>query len=110
MTSPHVEGHRQRSWRGGRCRRWLVGDRRQRHVELLPGGGARRDRDGEHHALDLDLDRGTGAGTVRAHLGFGRIAACRFRNRGTEYVSGSGVEWISGSTKRQCDRALDRPR
>jgi hypothetical protein len=30
----------------------------------------------------------------------------RFRNRGTEYVSESGIEWMSGGTKRQCDRAL----
>ena len=28
---------------------------------------------------------------------------CRFRNRGTEYFSESGVKWMSGSTKRQCD-------
>jgi hypothetical protein len=31
---------------------------------------------------------------------------CRFRNRGTEYVSESGKKWMQGSTKRQCDRAL----
>jgi hypothetical protein len=35
---------------------------------------------------------------------------CRFRNRSTEYVRESGVEWMSGSTKRQCDRALRSPR
>jgi hypothetical protein len=34
---------------------------------------------------------------------------CRFRNRGTEYVSKSGVKGMSGSTKRQCDRALAPP-
>jgi hypothetical protein len=35
---------------------------------------------------------------------------CRFRNRGPEYVSESGIKWMSGSTKRQCDRALRPPR
>jgi hypothetical protein len=29
-----------------------------------------------------------------------------FRNRGTEYVRKYGMKWMSGSTKRQCDRAL----
>ena len=27
----------------------------------------------------------------------------RFRNRGAEYMSESGVKWMSGSAKRQCD-------
>ena len=31
---------------------------------------------------------------------------CRFRNRGIEYVSESGMKRMNGSTKRQCDRAL----
>ena len=31
---------------------------------------------------------------------------CRFRNRGTEYVSDSGMKWMRGRTKRECDRAL----
>jgi hypothetical protein len=31
---------------------------------------------------------------------------CRFRNRGTEYASEYGMKWMSGCTKRQCDRAL----
>jgi hypothetical protein len=35
---------------------------------------------------------------------------CRFRSRGTEYVSESGMKWISGGTKRQCDRALIVPK
>jgi hypothetical protein len=34
---------------------------------------------------------------------------CRFSNRGTEYVSRSGIKWMSGSTKRQCDRTLAPP-
>jgi hypothetical protein len=33
-----------------------------------------------------------------------------FRNRGTNCVSESAIEWMSGSTKRQCDRAQCRPR
>jgi hypothetical protein len=28
-----------------------------------------------------------------------------FRNRATEYVRESGIQWVSGSTRRQCDRA-----
>ena len=35
---------------------------------------------------------------------------CRFRNRGTEYVSEYGIKWTRGSLKRQCDRALTHPR
>jgi hypothetical protein len=35
---------------------------------------------------------------------------CRFSNRGTEYVSESGMKWVSGSAKQECDRALSRPR
>ena len=34
---------------------------------------------------------------------------CRFRHRGTEYVSESGIKWMSGSTKRQRDRAQCPP-
>jgi hypothetical protein len=34
---------------------------------------------------------------------------CCFRKRGAECVSESGMEWMSGSTKRQCDRALPPP-
>jgi hypothetical protein len=44
-----------------------------------------------------------GAGSVarvRSH--------CRFIKIGAEYVSEYGLKWMSGSTKRQCDRALDQ--
>jgi hypothetical protein len=34
---------------------------------------------------------------------------CRFRNKDTEYVRGSSIEWMSGGAKRQCDRALFPP-
>ena len=34
---------------------------------------------------------------------------CRFRNRGTEYVSEPGMKWMNDSTKRECDRALAPP-
>ena len=34
---------------------------------------------------------------------------CRFINRGTDPLSKSGIKWMSGSTKRQCDRALGLP-
>ena len=37
--------------------------------------------------------------------GWGSLA-CRVRSRGTDPLSESGVTWMSGSTKRQCDRAL----
>ena len=35
---------------------------------------------------------------------------CRFRNRGTEYVSESCVKRMSSSAKQRCDRALPPPR
>jgi hypothetical protein len=43
-------------------------------------------------AVVVDLRR------VRSH--------CRFRNRGTEYVTESGMKWMSGGAKRQCGRVL----
>jgi hypothetical protein len=42
--------------------------------------------------------RRRGPARVRSH--------CRFRNRGTEYVSRCGIKWMSGRTERRCDRAL----
>ena len=41
------------------------------------------------------------------HLGSSRIVASE--NKGTKNVSESGVKWVSGRTKRQCDRALRPP-
>jgi hypothetical protein len=38
------------------------------------------------------------ASRVRSH--------CRFRERGIDYTSEYGIKWMSGGTKRQCDRAL----
>ena len=38
---------------------------------------------------------------VEDHLRSGRIVA--FRNRGTEYVSEYGMEWMSGGAGRRCD-------
>jgi hypothetical protein len=47
------------------------------------------------------------AGSSRAARSGVRVRShCRFRNRGIEYVSESGVKWMSGSTKRQCDQTL----
>jgi hypothetical protein len=37
------------------------------------------------------------------------VANWRFRNRGIEYFSESGINWMSGSAKRECDRALAVP-
>ena len=45
----------------------------------------------------VDFCAGPASPRVRSH--------CRFRYRGTEYVSKSGMKWMSGSTKRQCNRA-----
>jgi hypothetical protein len=44
---------------------------------------------------------------LTTHLEFGRIVVSE--NRGTKHVSKSGLKWMSGSTKRQCDRALRAP-
>ena len=40
------------------------------------------------------------------HLAFGRTVAIE---KGTEYISESGMKWMSGGTKRQCTRALRPP-
>jgi hypothetical protein len=37
---------------------------------------------------------------------WGRVRSHRSRNRGTEYVSESGIKWMSGGIKRQRDRVL----
>jgi hypothetical protein len=52
--------------------------------------------------VDLSAAPLGGPGRARSH--------CRFRNRGTEYVSESSMKWMSGGTKRQCDRTLPRAR
>jgi hypothetical protein len=64
-------------------------------------------------ALRLLLRRGLG---LRARGGGSEGAAragvrshCRFRNRGTEYISKYGMKRTNGCTKRQRDRALARP-
>jgi len=41
-----------------------------------------------------------------ATLAEGGRSHCRFRNRGTDFLSESGITRVSGSAKRQCDRAL----
>jgi hypothetical protein len=49
----------------------------------------------------------------RAHSNRARRRArsnCQFRNRGTDYISESGMKWMSGGARRQCDRALARCR
>ena len=46
---------------------------------------------------------------VEPRLGFGRIVGSE-SNRGTEYISEYGIKPMNGSTKRQCDRALNAPR
>ena len=47
---------------------------------------------------------------LKAGLKAGPRSQFRFRNRGTDYFSESGMKWVSVGTKRQCDRALRRPR
>jgi hypothetical protein len=52
-------------------------------------------------------DGGPGDAGLRPQRLPGRVRShCRFTNRGTEYVSYSGMKWMSGGTKQQCDRAL----
>ena len=53
---------------------------------------------------------GLPAARVQATQNLRRVRShCRFRNRGTEYVSEFGIKWLSGGAKRQCDRALAEP-
>jgi hypothetical protein len=51
--------------------------------------------------------RGRAAGGCRRQAYRAR-SQCRFRNSRPEYVSKSGIKWLSGSTKRECDRALGK--
>ena len=44
--------------------------------------------------------------SANCHAGYRVRSHCRFRNRGTKYVSESGMKWMRGATKRQCDRTL----
>jgi hypothetical protein len=91
-----------------------VGDCRRRLavgvlVELDAAVGARR---GEQLAVAADGERaelGASLALVREHRVPRIRPHCRFRNRGTEFVRDSGVKGMSGSAKRQCDRALRVP-
>jgi hypothetical protein len=48
---------------------------------------------------------------ARRHRGRSRVRSHRrFRDRATEYVSEYGIKWMSGNTKRRCDRALAQRR
>jgi hypothetical protein len=50
------------------------------------------------------------ADLLRDHLVHLRVRShCRFRNRGTESLSESGIKWVRGMAKRQRDRALCAP-
>jgi hypothetical protein len=60
-----------------------------------------------HH--DRDLEARVVAADRLGLAWHGVRSRCRFRNRGTEYVSESGMKWMGGGTKRQCDRALASP-
>jgi hypothetical protein len=64
--------------------------------------GAQDDFIDPHHSQDIfDQYAGDKPGQVlrvRSH--------CRFRNKGTEYLSKSDMIWMNGTTKRHCDRTL----
>jgi hypothetical protein len=67
------------------------------------GTGGPREERGQHAPLVAAVSRGGLDGEVtrvRSH--------CHFRNRGADSLSESGIKWMSGGTKRQCDRALMR--
>jgi hypothetical protein len=70
----------------------------------VPAGGS-QPVPGQQPRPDLVHQRA--AVDARARLGFGRIAASDIE--GTEYVRKSGMKWMSGGTKRRCDRALCAP-
>jgi hypothetical protein len=63
-------------------------------------------------ALDAaSAGSGNGSGAAAAsQTGAPRVRSdCRFGSRGTDYFSEYDMKWISGGTKRQCDRALGAP-
>jgi hypothetical protein len=64
-------------------------------------GSPRRFARGERVEREAVVGAERGPTRVRSHW--------RFRNRGAEYVSGSGLKKMSGSAKRRCDRALRGP-
>jgi predicted PhzF superfamily epimerase YddE/YHI9 len=72
-------------------------------VETLTAIG----RSAETHPLTLHSSLYFYHLSAGAAGGGGRVRSqCRVRNRGAAYVSEYGTKWMSGSTKRQCDRAL----
>ena len=86
----NVQGYRRPQPGGGRGGRVLA-----------RAGGLARARQSAHDDAPAGGRRRPGA-RVRSH--------CRFRYRGTEYVSESGIKWMSGRTKPECGRALWPPR
>jgi hypothetical protein len=65
----------------------------------------------EHAAVLVGVERDHGAAADvelprRLHADLRVRLHCRFRNRGTKYVSDSVIKWASGGAKRQCDLAL----
>ena len=73
-----------------------LGEEREGRAEV---GRALLDLRGVARLLPAELV--AGEPRVRSH--------CRFRKRGTEYVSEAGMTWKRGRVKRQCDRALGGP-
>jgi hypothetical protein len=61
------------------------------------------------HELRPGLERRVDGGREHGHVEPRVQSHRRFRNRRTEYISESGVKWMSRSAKRQCDRALAVP-
>jgi hypothetical protein len=103
---PHFSSVSEQAHRRRATRRWAAGAPRVARAELCRHRRAQcaaRLLHRVHRASHLV--RGVGP-----HLGFGRIVASAFVNRGTEYVRKSGMRWMSGSAKRQCDRARAAPR
>jgi hypothetical protein len=81
-----------------------VGGPAVEHHQQQPHRQAVRDHHHRVHvrpALEVDLAEGGVPPGVWSYR--------RFRNRGTEYISESGIKWIMGSTKRQCTRAQVPP-
>jgi hypothetical protein len=73
----------------------------RRVVPAVPILGSTKFRsDDVQRCVVASASSGRAGPRVRSH--------CRFRNRGTDYLGESGMKWMSGCTKRQCDRALAR--
>ena len=113
-SSPHAEGKWKREWvervavvQGSIKSRSPAACRR---VSDRPSVGAEDDRAPSAHVGAAPLLGVVALEGLLENDGGPRVwSHCRFRDRCTEYVRKTSIKWMSGSTKRHCDRARGGP-